>query len=70
MEELTVIGFSYLRCEKMTRHDYITALVANGEAEQTQECVCGFYAFLVWYASGLWLCMSGNPPKKARLQCI
>lgn len=39
MEELSVIGFSYLSSEKMTRHCYITALVANGEAEQTQESV-------------------------------
>ncbi len=50
LEELTVIGFSYLSCEKMTRHDYITALVANGEAEQTQESVC------------VVLCVSGMPP--------
>ncbi len=50
MEELTVIGFYYLSCEKMTRHDYITALVANGEAEQTQESVC------------VVLCVSGMPP--------
>lgn len=48
MEELTVIGFSYLSCEKITRHDYITALVANGEAEQTQGSVCVVFMSF-WY---------------------
>lgn len=54
----------------MTRHDYITALVASDEVEQTQESVCVFFMFLVWYASGLWLCMPGNPSEKDGLQCI
>ncbi len=32
----------------MTRHDYITALVANDEAEQTQESVC-VVCMCFWY---------------------
>jgi len=59
-----LIGLSYLSCEKVTRHDYITALVANGGAElskHTRECVWFYEAFLVWYASRLWCCMPGNP---------
>lgn len=76
--EGTYFDLSYLSCEKVTRHDYITALVANGGAELSKHmrvCVWFYEAFLVWYASRLWLCMPGNPPEKAVLgtvclQCI